>query len=234
MKVVLLPDYHGVEEIVNMQIEYLKKYKSKTTIIYHEPIPSTFDAKARLLASEGIRVNNFWDILNLPDHWGPSDPYLRLYQFSHDLGYTIGSMDHMVEMRTGLANNFRLLIENHRRRGYDRGVRMQFDKLKRRLSFGREFVFCESVDQAKYGRFETAVAIMHPDHIKRCRPYFEFTQGYEIDELLIDPIKAKELSEKQHELQLAYAEKNDIINSKKKPPLVPVVVMAWNEVKMNL
>lgn len=254
MKVLMLPDWHGVPKSVDLQIDLLKKYNPKETIILHEPIPSSYDKEARAFSSRnrGSRITQFWDALRLSESWGPCYPYLKLYKYVKDCGFALGALDGSICTRNELAIGFKRLVIDYKRLTESSrysltppvfpNINKRFDVLKRKLCFGREVVFCENVDNARYGGFETAVVITHPAHVKRCAAYFADTQGYTVDiNPLINPDPktelgklAAELGKAEEELQLAYAEKGKIIEKEGCPPLVPTVVTAFYEIRCSL
>lgn len=82
----ILPDYHGVEEPVGKQIEYLEilaeKIYPETVYVFHEPIPSNLTPHAEDFSRGALVMNDFLAklaLLALGTNWGPSDPYEDLY-----------------------------------------------------------------------------------------------------------------------------------------------------------
>lgn len=238
----MLPDWHGLESSVDLQIDYLQKYNPKGTIILHEPITRNFDKEARSFSS-GNRyygVTQLWDDMNLQENWGPSDPYNRLYYFIDQYGFRLGSLDDYLINRERLAEGFKKLVLNNRncKGGLLPPGKKSFDSMKRDLILGREYIFCESVDNARYEGFKTAVVIAGLSHIKRCAAYLGNTQGYRVK---INPLAkskpnsilgklASSLDKEEMTMQLAYAEKNKIFEKENCYPLVPIVATAFSEI----
>jgi hypothetical protein len=231
MKVVMLPDWHGVEESVKLQIEELKKLKNleqETTMVLHEPIPSDLRGCAQKFSAGIIGFETFWRFLNLEKHWGPSDSYADLYTFLKENEIGFGSLDYSLSQRKDLASRFKSLVLDFREKRFYVDLDKRFSDLKREISFGREELFCKEVDEKKYSGVERAVVVTHPAHIDRCASYFRGTQCYEVFVYPVDPALAERLSREEEKLQLEYARRNNITYNPE-PPLVPVVSLAWKE-----
>lgn len=230
MKVVMLQDWHGVEKSVERQIELLPKYapNAKRTKILHEPITITHTPNVNGLLSGQYSLERFWEDLYLKNSWGPSDPYKKLYEFSCNNEYGLGPLDHHLWQRRNLAQEFKELVTKYLKKQEDSMILSGwFDRLKRQLSFGRELEFCKRVDYSKH-EFETVVVITNPAHVTRCADYLANTQGYDVLVADVDPQLAEELSKEEDELQLRFAKEKKILEMPT-PPLVPIVVKAFNE-----
>ncbi len=235
MKVIMLPDRHGVEESVGRQMEMILKYElePETSVIVHEPLPNSYLIAAGSFSDERKSLAEFWNYIRLEEHWGPSRHYEELYAFLSAERYYLWPLDHSLEERVNLAKRFQDLVIKYRkgRKREREDLSREFDALKREISFERERRFCQEIDGLKYA-FETAVVITHPAHIGRCVSYLRDTQGYQVEIDEADPTLAKELSEEENNLQLGFAKEEKIL-SMEVPPLVPMVVLAWETLKFE-
>ena len=236
MEVVMFPDYHGFEESVNLQLGWLQNLPggSRRTGVVHEPLPVSYFHDAIRFSNKAMDLGTFWDRISLEEHWGPANPYKKLYKFLVDAGYYLKPLDHTFSDRVDLSRDFKKLILDYRRLD-NKGVPKEdlmndFARLKRRLSFMREAVFAEVVDKIRYESAGRVVFIAHPSHLASCGSYFERTQGYDVKIQNIDDELTKRLGEEEDKLQMRFAEEKRILDMKN-PPFVPAVALAWNEVK---
>jgi len=246
MKVVMLQDWHGVSESVDRQVELIPRYVdgSERVRILHEPICDELvnDGSSGVINLNANTEESLWYYLDLEHNWGPADAYRRFYRFIYDMAKAgkpaieLGPLDNDLRERNDLATEFKDLVLDYRK-GIDAKDRerqsRRFDRLKRNLSFMRESGFCERIDDTKYAEAspDTVIVITHPAHIDRCASYLARTQEYRVEIAEVDPELVKELGAKEDEIQLNFAKDRDVLSMRSPPPIVPVVTLAWTEVK---
>jgi len=234
MRIEILPDYHGVPEAVERDVGFLKEIAKETppdkTVIFHEAIPSDLDIYAAALTEGLVDSKEFSENLRLLQHWGP-DSYQPLWEAINDEHYNIHGLDHTLFERHRLARDFRLLVRSKEAGDSEPIISSYFDSLKLRLSFEREQGFCQRVDEARYHLFDVAVVITHPDHISRTHAYFASTQGYKVKARELDKEIDAKLRKSENETQMNFATVEHDVASMAIPPVVPIVVLAYNTIK---
>lgn len=248
MRVVIMPDFHGVQESVEWQIKQFPMYARKPdkTVVLHEPLADSGYAWGldKSKPKESVPFNYFWKCVGLEDCWGPSKSYRRFYQLLGNGDYSLRPLDIDNSKRNDLGRGFKHVavtaafiknstnldtVEQAKIKDMTRTLCRDFDILKGELCFGREQHFAEQINSARYDKFETAVAVMHPSHIDRVGNFLKDTQGLDVTVAQIDPELAKKLGEEENRIQGEAVAKAIGGSVTMYPPFVPAVIAAFNE-----
>ncbi len=240
MLVVMFPDFHGVKESVDWQIDQLQMYqwKPEKTIVLHEPLPSSryLRGYSDIDKTSGMTLDFLWENIQLEDCWGPSEQYRGFYRFLMDGGYSLAPLDIEHSERMDLARGFMNVAtramgaKTSASKGSSADICKDFDLLKGRLCFEREEYFARHINGVRYGNVETAVAVMHPSHINSVAGFLKDTQGLEVKIVEMNPTHARQLEAEENRIQGEAAKK--VLEEKdmeKAPPFVPAVIAAFAE-----
>lgn len=234
-RVEILIDYHGVPDSVYTQTQVLldilrNQLDTAKIAVLHEAL--TCDNPALQKFSEkSISLDGFMEYSF--QRWGPHDSYRPMLEMVSDRNLKLQGLDHTAAERDDLCLGFGILMRMHEMYGVDeqeKTIRQFFDSLKYRLAWQREEGFAGRIDEARNRNFGTAVVITSPSHSKRLVPWLEGAQGYGVNVQELEPPLERELEAKEVEINLGYAKKHEI-SKRVLPPLVPIVVQAFSEIK---
>lgn len=245
MEVVLIPEWHNVDKSIDMAIGILKGYdpKEKRTVAFLEALTGD----SAVWYGHHTHPREGEDPLHIGEHWGqPAAPYYKLIKFLAENGFEIRGLDHSLEERQQLSRKLRHLVEDYRSEVKDykewgeikppsQALLKDLDRLKSKLTWDRETIFCDRVDKAKYeyseqvGRIERTIVIAAPSHLKKCELHFRGTQGYSVIPHYPEQSVTELLDADERHLHLDYRFQNDF-RLYDNPPLVDMAFLALNEV----